>query len=96
MMKDFRELRQEKLRENYIQKNIFQEGDLVMSVVTGEKGVIHRSGVNYAIVITESGEMFRAWIKDIREVNDVNSINKERKKSILFTNGKTETNDRSS
>ena len=50
-------------------KDVFCEGDTVMSVVTGEKGKIHRSGVNYVIAITESGEMFRAWVKDIREVN---------------------------
>ena len=67
-----------------------------MSVVTGEKGRIHRSGTNYVIVITEGGQMFRAWVKDIREVNVSENINKERKKSIFFTNGQTETNDNSS
>jgi hypothetical protein len=40
--------------------------------------------------------MFRAWVKDIREVNVSENINKERKKSIFFTNGQTETNDNSS
>lgn len=95
-MKNFKQLRQETLRERYIQKEVFQEGDYVMSVVTGEKGRIHRSGTNYVIVITEGGEMFRAWVKDIREVNVSENINKERKKSIFFTNGQTETNDNSS
>jgi hypothetical protein len=36
--------------------------------------------------------MFRAWVKDIREVNIVENINKERKNSSIFTNGKTESN----
>jgi hypothetical protein len=95
-MKNFKQLRQETLRERYIQKEVFQEGDYVMSAVTGEKGRIHRSGTNYVIVITEDDKMFRAWVKDIREVNVSENINKERKKSIFFTNGQTETNDNSS
>ena len=95
-MKNFKQLRQEITRESYIQKEIFREGDYVMSVVTGEKGCIHRSGTNYVIVITAAGTMFRAWVKDIRELNPSGNINKERKKSIFFTNGQTETNDNSS
>ncbi len=95
-MKNFKQLRQETLRERYIQKEVFREGDYVMSAVTGEKGRIHRSGTNYVIVITEDSRMFRAWVKDIREVNVSENINKERKKSIFFTNGQTETNDNSS
>ena len=45
------------------------EGDIVMSARTGEKGVVHRTGVNYAIVVTEDGKMFREWVKDIRTIN---------------------------
>ena len=68
----------------------FAEGDVIFNALTGQKGIIHRSGVNYVIAITESGEMFRAWVKDIRAVQVVDTINKERKSSI-FNNGKTET-----
>ena len=68
-MKNFKQLRQETLRECYLHKKIFQEGDCVMSSITGEKGKIHRSGVNYVIAITKEGKMFRAWVNDIREVN---------------------------
>ena len=48
----------------------FKEGDIVMSSRNGEKGTIHRVGGNYAIVITEDGEMFREWIKNIRTINN--------------------------
>ena len=61
-----------------------------MSSITGDKGTIHRTGVNYVIAITESGDMFRAWVKDIRAVQVIDTINKDRKSSI-FNNGKTET-----
>ena len=93
-MKNFKKLREEALRQQHRHSDVFAEGDVIMSSVTGEKGTIHRAGVNYVIAITESGEMFRSWIKDIRHVNVTDSINKERKRSI-FTNGTSETNDNS-
>jgi len=94
-MKDFRTLREQAIRQQYRAKDVFVEGDYIMSSVTGEKGRIHRSGTNYVIAITEDDKMFRAWIKDIREVNITENINKE-KESIFFTNGKTKTNDSTS
>jgi len=93
-MKDFRKIREEALRQQYRAKDVFVEGDYIMSSVTGEKGRIHRSGTNYVIAITEDGRMFRAWVKDIRELNLPESINKE-KESIFFNNGKTKTNNSS-
>ena len=87
-MKDFKKLREQAVRQQHRQTDTFAEGDMIMNALTGEKGTIHRSGVNYVIAITESGEMFRAWVKDIRVVQVTDAINKERKSSI-FNNGKT-------
>lgn len=69
-MKDFKKLREEALRQQQRQQNIFKEGDAVMSSRTGDKGHIHRVGGNYAIVISEDGHMFRDWIKNIRSINN--------------------------
>jgi hypothetical protein len=69
-MKDFKKLREEALRQQQRQQNIFKEGDAVMSSRTGDKGHIHRVGGNYAIVISEEGEMFREWIRNIRSINN--------------------------
>jgi len=91
-MKNFKNIKEEIFKESYKQKNIFQKDDYIMNVNNGEKGKIIRSGVNYIIALTENNEIFRAWIKDIRKINFVENINKERK-NIFFTNGKTETND---
>ena len=91
-MKDFKKIREEALRQQHRQGGVLTEGDYIMSSLTGDKGIVHRTGVNYVIAITESGEMFRAWIKDVRLINVVENINKERKSSI-FKNGKTEGND---
>ncbi len=68
-MKDFKKIREQALRQNFRKKEVFVEGDYVMSAVTGQKGTIHRTGTNYVICVTEGGDMFRAWVKDIRGIN---------------------------
>jgi len=68
-MKDFKKLREQSLLKQYRSRDVFKEGDIVMSSITGDKGKIHRAGVNYVICVTEGGEMFRAWVKDIRRIN---------------------------
>jgi hypothetical protein len=69
-MKDFKKLREEALRQQQRQQEVFKEGDVVMSSRNGEKGIIHRVGGNYAIIITEDGEMFREWIRNVRSINN--------------------------
>lgn len=76
-MKNFKRLREEALRQQQRHDEVFKEGDSVMSARTGIKGTIHRVGGNYAIVISEEGEMFREWMKNIR------AINKERKQDSV-------------
>ena len=69
-MKNFKKLREEALRQQQRQDEVFKEGDAVMSSRTGDKGHIHRAGGNYAIIISEEGNMFREWIKNIRTINN--------------------------
>ena len=68
-MKNFKKLREQAARQQFRKTDVLKEGDYVMSSRTGQKGKIHRSGVNYVICVTEGGEMFRAWVKDIRDIN---------------------------
>ena len=68
-MKDFRKIRERAIRQQHRHTEAFKEGEVIMSSVTGQKGTIHRAGVNYVIAITEDGNMFRAWVKDIRSIN---------------------------
>jgi hypothetical protein len=70
-MKDFKKLREEAIRQQQRQQEVFKEGDFVMSSRNGEKGIIHRAGSNYVIVVTEDGNMFREWIKNIRSINNL-------------------------
>ena len=59
------------LRENYITESIFRIGESVENLNTGLIGCIIRRGTNYLICVTESGQMFKSWIKDLREYTEV-------------------------
>lgn len=55
------------LREKYYNKEIFKRGDIVESMTTGLRGKVTRRGANHLICVTESGIMFKSWIKDVAE-----------------------------
>ena len=65
-MKPLKELLQQSQQKSYMLGNMFAEGDWIKNS-DGQSGKIHRRGVNYVIAVTEEGEMFRAWVKDIKE-----------------------------
>ena len=65
-MKSLKELLQQSQQKSYMLGNMFAEGDWIKNS-EGQSGKIHRRGVNYVIAVTEEGEMFRAWVKDIKE-----------------------------
>ena len=69
-MINFKKLREQALRQEQRHDKSLCEGDSVMSSRTGTKGIIHRVGGNYAIVISEEGKMFREWIKNVRAINN--------------------------
>ena len=60
-------LNEDQLRENYINKNIFDTDTIVENLNTGMVGKIIRRGTNYLICVTEDGMMFKSWIKDLME-----------------------------
>lgn len=59
------------LRENYVNGNIFNEGDIVENMNTGMVGKVIRRGTNYLICVTEDDIMFKSWIKDLNEYTEV-------------------------
>ena len=69
-MINFKKLREQALRQQQRHEKGQSEGESVMSSKTGVKGIIHRVGGNYAIVISEEGKMFREWIKNVRAINN--------------------------
>ena len=66
------------LRENYVKENIFRNGELVENMNTGLVGRIIRRGTNYLICVTESGQMFKSWIKDLVEYCDMRKDAKDK------------------
>lgn len=66
------------LRENYLQEMVFRIGSLVENLNTGLVGRIIRRGTNYLICVTESGIMFKSWIKDLSEYTEVKMKRKMR------------------
>jgi hypothetical protein len=55
------------VREQYVDGDILQIGAIVENV-HGQVGEIIRRGANHLICVTEGGEMFKSWIRDVVEV----------------------------
>jgi len=55
------------LREKYIKNEIFAVGDWIKCNISEKRGKIIRRGTNYLICVTEDGEMFKPWIKNVFE-----------------------------
>jgi hypothetical protein len=66
-----RPITESELREKYIAKEIFNEGDIVESTLNGMIGKIIRRGTNHLICVTENDIMFKSWIKDVVEYTEV-------------------------
>jgi hypothetical protein len=68
------------LREKYLNGDIFNDGDFVKNINTEQVGKIIRRGTNYLICVTEGGDMFKSWIKDVEELSlwGIQFINKYR------------------
>ena len=55
------------LRENYMNKKVFNIGDTVENLNNGLVGRIIRRGTSYLICVTEDKIMFKSWLKDVTE-----------------------------
>jgi len=62
------------LREEYYKKNIFKLGTIVENINTGVIGKIISRGVNYVIYIDEHEQIYRGWLKDLTERNDIHGF----------------------
>ncbi len=59
------------LRWNYKNGGLYEVDTMVENLNTGLVGKIIRRGANYLICVTESGFMFKSWLKDVREVFEI-------------------------
>ena len=63
-------LAQQDLREAYIQKDVFEVGQLVEHMDTGVRGTVKVRGANYVIYETAEGYVFKSWLQHIAEVTE--------------------------
>ena len=61
----------EGLREAYFEQNLFEVGTFVENINTGVVGKVVNRGSNYIIYIDEHETVFRSWLKDLVERNDI-------------------------
>ena len=59
------------LREAYFEGNVFEVGTFVENVNTGIISKIVSCGSNYVISIDERDNIFRTWLRDLVEKNDI-------------------------
>ena len=59
------------MRWNYKKNGLFEVGALVENLNTGLVGRILRKGSNHLICVTEDGVMFKSWLRDLREVQEI-------------------------
>ena len=53
------------LRELYVAGQLYKEGDLIESLVTGLTGKVHRCGANHLICVTEDNIMFKTFVHEV-------------------------------
>ena len=63
------------LREAYFEQGLYSVGTYVENVNTGIVSKIVSRGSNYVISIDEHESIFRTWLKDLVEVNDLKYFN---------------------
>ena len=63
------------LREAYFDGGLFEVGTFVENVNTGIIGKVISRGSNYLIYIDEHDNIFRSWLKDLVERNDIKYFN---------------------
>ena len=63
------------LREAYFNQNLFEVGSFVENTNTGIVSKVVSRGSNYVISIDERDGIYRSWLKDLVEVNDIKYFN---------------------
>jgi hypothetical protein len=67
-------LDEKSLREHYYNSNAFPVGSFIENVNTGIIGKVVNRGANYVIYIDEHDTVYRGWLKDLTEKNDIHGF----------------------
>ena len=69
---EFSNFNEQAKRTSYRHGNLYEVGSYVQNS-DGEVGKVHRRGPNYVIAVSDDGDMFRAWVSDIKEYKQWNA-----------------------
>ena len=81
---EFSNFNEQAKRTSYRHGNLYEVGSYVQNS-QGEVGKIHRRGPNYIIAVTEEGNMFRAWVTDIKEYKQWNTSGADQTHRLIGT-----------
>ena len=74
----------EATRTSFRHGNLYEVGSYVQNA-EGNVGKVHRCGPNYVIAVTEEGDMFRAWVTDIKEYKQWNTSGADQSHRLVGT-----------
>lgn len=57
------------IRENYIKGNLFQPGDKVILIETGDQATVKHLGSNY-VIVESNGKEFRKWLEAVEKIEE--------------------------
>lgn len=69
---------------SYRHGNLYEVGSYVQNS-DGEVGKVHRRGPNYVIAVSDDGDMFRAWVSDIKEYKQWNTSGADQTHRLVGT-----------
>ena len=73
------------IRENYVQGNLYNPGDVVVDKDTGQTGKIKHLGSNY-VIVESTGTEYRKWLDSVEKLNTEVEIAKEGLQESLWAN----------
>lgn len=81
---EFSNFNEQAKRTSYRHGNLYEVGSYVQNT-DGEVGKVHRRGPNYVIAVSDDGDMFRAWVSDLKEYKQWNTSGADQTHRLVGT-----------
>ena len=81
---EFSNFNEQAKRTSYRHGNLYEVGSYVQNS-DGEVGKVHRRGPNYVIAVSDDGDMFRAWVSDLKEYKQWNTSGADQTHRLVGT-----------
>ena len=81
---EFSNFNKQAKQTSYRHGNLYEVGSYVQKS-DGEVGKVHRRGPNYVIAVSDDGDMFRAWVSDIKEYKQWNTSGADQSHRLVGT-----------